>query len=158
MGRKNSNARRRYNGASYNSFAELKNAGVRFDLTGGDFIEKSKGGVRVSKETDVAIRLAKNGHRNDEVLSVSVKADKAKKLGQYLKAGIVGFGLMERLYFIETDDTLGFKLASNGQKNSSRFYVRFPLNEKNKANYLKYLGEHDLKYDYENAAYYVTSR
>ena len=158
MGRKNTNARRRYNGSSYNSFAELKNAGVRFDLTGGYFIEKSKGGIRASKETDVAIRLSKNGHRNDEVLSVSVKSDKAKKLGQYLKAGIVGFGLMERLYFIETDDTLGFKLASNGQKNSSRFYVRFPLNEKNKANYLKYLGEHDLKYDYENDAYYVTSR
>lgn len=156
MGRKNSNARRRYNGASYGSFAELKNAGVRFDLSGADFIEKSKGGVRTRKETDIAIRLAMNGR--DEVLSVSVKADKAKKLGQYLKAGIVGFGLMERLYIIETDATLGFKLASNSNKKSTRFYVRFPLNEKNKANYLKYLGEHDLKYDYENAAYYVTSK
>lgn len=159
MGRKNSNARRRYNGANYNSFAELKQAGIRFDLSDGDFIQKSKGGVRSSKETEISIRITEHRHgdKKDECLSVSIRADLGRKLGEYLKIGIVKFGLIERLYFLETDDNLGFKMSQNRQQNSSRFYVRFPLNDRIKPNYLKYLGEHNLKYDYENSAYYVVS-
>lgn len=158
MGRKNYKARRRYNGATYDSFAELKNAGVRFDLSGADFIERKKHSVNAHKETEIAIRIVKHGHRNDEVLSCSIRPDIGSKMGEYLKVGIVCFGLMERLYFIGTDANMGFKLAPNSQQNSSRFYVRFPISDKVKQNYLKYVGEHELKYDYENAAYYVTSR
>lgn len=157
MGRKNTNARRRYNGASYNSFAELKNAGTRFDLSESDFIQKTKNRNRASKETEIVISIASEKQAKYEVLSCSVRADKGRKLGQYLKAGIVSLGVNERLYFVATEESLGFKLSQNNlQNNTSRFYVRFPLNDKIKPNYLKYLGAHELKYDSENAAYYVT--
>lgn len=159
MGRKNSNARRHYNGGSYRSFNELKSAGTRFDLSKGDFILKTQQNTRGKSLAEVSVNIVRHDldNRRPSSLAVSFREDLGQKLGTWLKVGIVKNEDIERLYFIETNEELGYKLSQTPDRSSSRFYLKVPVGEV-ETKYTKYKGAHCLKFDRENGAYYIDEK
>lgn len=151
MGRKNGNARRRYNGERFGSFEELKAAGVRFDLSNGDFIMRKSTRKSPSKN-DVGISIINNGGR--KCLSFSFSAEKADDIGDYVKVGIVKNGIMERLYILPADCVTGYKFTTTNAR--FRKYVAFPIEPNKAREFEEYIGDHELKHDFENDAHYVT--
>ena len=151
MGRKNRNAR----GRSYASFAELKGASARFDLSKGTFTRRTSGGGGGKKNSDISITIGHNG-RSDHLcyVSLSIKDDVAKKMlekGSTWTCGLVSDGTLERLYILP--DEMGFSLWDNDL--SSRHYTRIRVDEL--APFERYIGGHRLQFDEYNEAYYVTA-
>lgn len=150
MARKNRNARNR----SYTSFESLKNSTVQFDLSKGSFIRKE--GRAQTATDDVEVRATFNGEKTDNLsMNFSLREDIAETLmkgyGKSWICGIVKEGVFERLYFIPDADN-GYAMYRN-QKNSKRFYARFPIADK--AAFEKYIGNHDMMFDEYNKAYYI---
>lgn len=152
MGRKNANARRRYRGSTYGSFEELKIAGVKFDLTGADFITRDVK-RKVASVKDVGISFNNSGGRL--CASVSIVAEKADKIGEYAKIGIVKYGTMERLYIVGASADEGYTISKNTHTRARR-YLTVPIDEAKKTDFEQYCGDHELRYDYDNDAYYIT--
>lgn len=151
MGRKNRNAR----GRSYASFAELKGASARFDLSKGTFLTRKSGGGGGKKNSDISVSVGHNG-RDAHLCYVafSIKDEIAKKMlekGSTWTCGLVSDGSLERLYILP--DEMGFSLWDNDA--SSRHYTRIRVDEL--APFDKYTGEHRLQFDDYNDAYYVTA-
>ena len=150
MSRKNRNARSR----SYASFAELKGASARFDLSTGTFSKRTSGGGGGKNNYDISISLGSNGRQGLLYVSMSIKDELAKKMLEKSKnwtCGLVSDGCVERLYIIP--DELGFALYDNDV--SSRHYTRIRVDEL--APFDKYKGGHRLQFDEYNEAYYVTA-
>ena len=152
MSRKNRNARSR----SYASFAELKGASARFDLSKGTFATKTSGGGGGKNVYDVSITVGHNGRGEGLCyVSLSVKDEIAEKMLKKSKTwtcGLVSDGYVERLYIIP--DELGFVLYNNDM--ATRHYSRIRVEEL--APFDKYKGGHRLQYDEYNDAYYVTEK
>jgi len=153
MGRKNRNAR----GRGYTSFAELKSATLKFDLSKGNFVKKTKRGCggRGSSISDISVSIGNNGKGDSRYVSFSVKDEIANKIvgesGNHWTCGLVQSDNFERCYIIP--DEMGFALYKS--KEGTRWYLRVRVDEL--APYEKYAGHHRIQYDEYNKAYYFTA-
>lgn len=152
MGRKHRNARSR----TFQSFNELRNASLRFDLSNGTFATKSKKRGTVTR-ADVHIYTGDNGRGKDkQYVTISIKDELAlrliKEYGKFWTCGVVSSYGIDRLYIIP--DEMGFALYDN--KTGSRHYVRVRVDE-TVGEFTKFIGEHELQFDTENRAYYVSN-
>lgn len=154
MGRKNRNAGSR--GYSYTSFDSLKNSTIQFDLSNANFISKTSGAVSATESVEIRVSFNVCGSKKDDYVNFSIREDIAKKMiedgGKLWSIGLVKEGKLERLYFIPNPIS-GYSAYQNSTQ-SKRYYMRFPITG-NKAAFEKYLGNHALKFDEYNKAFYL---
>ena len=152
MGRKNRNAR----GRSYTSYAELKDTTVRFDLSKIQLPTKRVNERKVDENTDVRVSIGKANKKSllESVafsFSEKIATSLIKGFGRQWMCGIVKEGNSERLYFIP--DEFGYSLYTN--EHGKRYYVKIPTDTREI--FEKYIGNHELKHDAYNNAYYITA-
>lgn len=156
MGRKNANARSRTQGR-YNSFADLRNATIRFDLSKGNFKKKGYKTHSACERDEISISLIKKGKPSSLLcISFSIRKDKAEAMikegGKNWTCGVVAEGNIERLYLIP--DEFGYSLFSNDH--GHRYYMKVPTDSASE--FEKFTGKHKVLYDDYNKAWYVSER
>lgn len=154
MGRKNRNARAR--AACVNrTFQDLKEPTIKFNLDNVKWMTPKKARTH-TKDAEVSVSIGQKSKSDAMYISFSFRKDAWEELsavGSSFKAGIVAQGIYERLYIIGSIP--GYKLYEAGG-GGERKYLRVLIQNYPEV-FEKYVGAHDLQYDEENAAFYITA-